>query len=56
MVNDINKGDIAHDLKVVAEFIRVMLRLWGEELNARDEEVKMSVKGKIEAGTYTQTR
>ncbi len=33
-----------------------MLRYWGEELNARDEELKMSVKGKIEAGTYAQTR
>ena len=55
-VNDINKGDIDLDLKVVAEFIKVLLRLWGEELNTREEGIKASVKGKIEAGTYAQTR
>ena len=55
-VNDINKGDIDLDLKVIAEFIKVMLRLWGEELNNREEGLKASVKGKIEAGTYAQTR
>ena len=56
MVNDINKGDAEHDLKVVSGFIKVMLKFWGEELNARDNEVKMSVKGKIESGIYAQTR
>ena len=56
MVNDINKGDFALDLKLVAEFINVMLRKWAEELNERDEMTKMSVKGKIEAGVYAQTR
>ena len=33
-----------------------MLRLWGEELNARDDEVKNTMKGKAEANRYTQTR
>lgn len=56
MVNDINKGDFALDLKLVAEFINVMLRKWAQELNERDEGTKMSVKGKIEAGVYAQTR
>lgn len=56
MVNDVDKGDVKADLNLVAEFIRVMLKMWGEELNNRDEEVKMSVKGKLEAGTYAQTR
>ncbi len=56
MANDINRGDNQVDFKVIAEFIKVMLRFWGEELNARDEAVKMSIKGKIEAGTYAQTR
>ena len=36
--------------------LKVMLRMWGEELNARDEEVKSTVKGKAEANRYTQTR
>ena len=56
LVNDVNKGDVSLDLKVIAEFVRVMLRLWGEELNKRDEEDKMSVRGKIGTGTYAQTR
>jgi hypothetical protein len=33
-----------------------MLRSWGQELNARPEDAKLTVKGKIEAGTYAQTR
>ena len=36
--------------------LQVMLRMWGEELNARDEEVKTSMKGKQDANRYTQTR
>lgn len=56
MVNKINQGDIAHDHKVVNEFIKLMLKLWGAELQERDEATKMSIKGKMEAGTYAQTR
>ena len=46
MANDLDKGDFAHDCKVVMEFLRVMLRLWAQELQARDGDVKASVKGK----------
>jgi len=56
MAHDLDKGDFDHDRKVVSEFIKVMLRLWGQELNSRDDEVKQSVKGKTEATTYTQSR
>ena len=42
--------------QLISEFIKVLLFKWGEELNARDVDLKMSVKGKIEAGTYAQTR
>ena len=45
MAHDLDKGDFDHDRKVVSEFIKVMLRLWGQELNSRDDEVKQSVKG-----------
>ncbi|TRY70867.1 hypothetical protein TCAL_02792 [Tigriopus californicus] len=51
MVKKINQGDIAHDHKVVNEFIKLMLKLWGAELQERDEATKMSIKGKIEAVT-----
>lgn len=56
MANDLDKGDFAHDCKVVMEFLRVMLRLWAQELQARDGDVKASVKGKMEETTYAQTR
>ena len=56
LAHDLGKGDAEHDHNVVAEFIRVMLRLWGHELNKRDDAVKASVKGKMEATTYAQTR
>ena len=42
--------------KVIQEFMAVMLKMWADELNSRDDDIKMSVKGKIEAGVYAQTR
>jgi len=55
-VHDVNKGDVELDHKLVAGFVRVMIRKWGEELNGREDSEKMGVKGRIEAGTYAQTR
>ena len=40
------QGDFDHDRKVVADFIKVMLRMWAQELNAREDEAKNSVKGR----------
>ena len=56
MANDLGKGDMEHDHKVVQEFILVLMKEWGQELNDRDKDTKMSVKGKTEATTYAQTR
>ena len=56
MANDLGKGDIEHDHKVVLEFIQVMMQEWGQELNKRGVETKMSIKGKTESTTYAQTR
>ena len=55
-VDGVNKGDVKVDHKLIADFVKVMLKMWGEELNARKDEDKTSVRGKIEAGTYAQTR
>eukprot|EP00096_Caligus_rogercresseyi_P002983 TRINITY_DN15458_c0_g1_i1.p1 TRINITY_DN15458_c0_g1~~TRINITY_DN15458_c0_g1_i1.p1 ORF type:complete len:345 (+),score=128.95 TRINITY_DN15458_c0_g1_i1:60-1094(+) len=52
----LNRGDLDHDVKVAQEFIKVLLTLWGQELSSRPENGKMSVKGKMETGTYTQTK
>ena len=56
MAEKTNKGDSKLDHKVILEFIKVMLKFWGEELNGREEGIKMSVKGKIDTGVYAQTR
>ncbi len=55
-VGKINKGDIELDMRVIADFMLVMLRMWGEELNGREEEEKAGVKGRQETIQYTQTR
>jgi len=49
-------GEAAHDNKVVTGFVRLFLSKWGHELNGREDRDKMSVRGRIESGTYAQTR
>ena len=43
-------------LKVMGEFIKVMMTLWKSELDRRTEPVNRSVKGKMELGTFDQTK
>lgn len=43
------------DAEVVHTFLRYLLQLWGDRLNARSEEEKTSMRGKIASATYTQT-
>ena len=56
MAHDFRKGDMELDDKVVQEFILVLMKEWGQELNDKDSTSKMSVKGRMEATTYAQTR
>ena len=56
MAHDLGKGDMDHDDKVVQEFILVLMKEWGQELNEREKSIKVSVQGKMEATTYAQTR
>jgi len=56
MMNDLHKGNIKHDELVIWEFIKVVMTMWGHELNSRPDHIKLSVKGKMEAATYAQTR
>jgi len=56
MANDLRKGNHKHDENVIAEWIKVLTTMWGHELNSRHESEKMTVKGKMEAATYTQTK
>lgn len=45
----------AYDCQVILNFLKVILNSWGEELNTRPEDVKRSVKGKMESATHMQT-
>jgi len=53
---DIRRGNHKHDEMVIAEWIKVVMTIWGNELNARPEDEKMCVRGKMESGTFTQTK
>ena len=42
--------------QVMGEFIKVMMTMWKSELDKKPEAIKRSVKGKMENGTYEQTK
>ena len=44
------------DAEVLHTFLKYLLELWGKKLNARKEEEKTSMRGKIASATYTQTQ
>jgi len=56
MANDLRRGDHKHDENVISEWIKVIMTMWGNELNCRPEGEKMEVKGRMEAATFTQTK
>jgi len=43
------------DCDIIHEFLIYLLKRWGRQLNERDEAVKRSPQGKLEAGTHKQT-
>jgi len=53
---DIRRGNANHDDNVIAEWIKLMMTLWGKELNERGEDDKMTLRGKMDSGTFTQTK
>lgn len=58
MAKDLSNGNATNELrcKVVLRFVELILQLWGSTHNARPENEKMSVRGKMESATYTQTQ
>ena len=55
LANDLRRGDHKHDVMVISEWIKVIMTMWGHELNSRQEEEKMTVQGRMEAATFKQT-
>jgi len=56
MVLDLKRGDLKFDDSVIAEWIKVVMTLWSQEMNSRTQEDATSIKGRMEAATYNQTR
>jgi len=55
LANDLRRGDHKHDVMVISEWIKVIMTMWGHELNSRQEEEKITVQGRMEAATFKQT-
>ena len=55
MTKDLTEGEIATAAPHILRFLKYILQVWGQELNARDEEVKRSSRGKLSSAHHTQT-
>jgi len=56
LAHGLRRGDHKHDEMVISEWIKVIMTMWGQELNFRHEAEKMTVKGRMDAATFTQTK
>lgn len=56
MATSLGHGERELDMCVITHFIQFLLKMWGNQLNARDQAEKMTVKGKLACATYTQTQ
>jgi len=56
MMLALKPGDLKQSDIVILEWIKVVMTLWSRELFSRNEEDATSVKGRMEAATFNQTR
>nr|CAG4640759.1 EOG090X03WO [Eulimnadia texana] len=56
LAKDMGQGDPEVDIKVISQFLKLLLQIWGQNLNNRSEAEKRSVKGKLASATYAQTQ
>ncbi|XP_064604786.1 LOW QUALITY PROTEIN: pre-mRNA-splicing factor 18-like [Liolophura sinensis] len=56
MRDELGQGDTDKDQETILRYLKVsFIERWGETLNARNEEYKRSIKGKMASATHTQT-
>ncbi|KAJ8301502.1 hypothetical protein KUTeg_020489 [Tegillarca granosa] len=55
MSEEIGQGDDDKDQEIILRVLKLILRLWGEELNKRPEEEKRTMKGKEASAIHSQT-
>jgi len=53
---DLRRGDHKHDEMVVSEWMKVIMTMWGHELNSRHEMEKITVKGRMDGALFKQTK
>jgi len=49
------KKNLEERAKVILAWLKFLLKVWGNYLNHRSEEEKLSTRGKLSSATYTQT-
>jgi len=52
---NLGKGNEKLDCEVILKFLKLVLKIWGEDLNTRSTEEKRSFRGKLASATHTQT-
>jgi len=55
LANDLRRGDHKHDEMVISEWVKVIMTMWGHELNSRHEMEKTTVKGRMDGALFKQT-
>ncbi|XP_054751913.1 pre-mRNA-splicing factor 18-like [Lytechinus pictus] len=55
MAKEMGKGDEEVDNKVILIYIKFLLKGWAQDLNRRPEDLKRSMKGRLQSATYSQT-
>jgi len=56
LATDLRRGDHKHDEMVVSEWMKVIMTMWGHELNSRHEMEKITVKGRMDGALFKQTK
>jgi len=56
MATELRQGDLKHDDKVIAEWIKFTITMWGNELRSKPEAERISMKVRAEAVTFNQTK
>uniref|UniRef100_A0A8C5MME3 Pre-mRNA-splicing factor 18 n=1 Tax=Leptobrachium leishanense TaxID=445787 RepID=A0A8C5MME3_9ANUR len=51
----LGKGDENKDMDAIHKVLKFLLGVWAKDLNARDDDVKCSVHGKLASATHNQT-
>ncbi|KAI0237070.1 Pre-mRNA-splicing factor 18 [Lamellibrachia satsuma] len=51
----LGKGDTPLDCDVILNFLKLILKKWGDALNSRDVQDKMAFRGKLTSAMHTQT-